>query len=189
MKEITITLPDRDAGKFVAQLMDMSVTFTVRTTVAQDPLVLAAIEDARQEEPVQARVGEPDPVSVQAGLKGAKTGAPTYERQDRPGKRVQRLTPDGRTSMEVVEAKIATFHGRKFKGRDVTALAEYTGFQPQTLQNQLQILVARGALVKMDRWSYRAVEDKRASPLPNGSSGEPHSEPSLASTTLTEANA
>lgn len=197
MKQITITLPDIDAGKFVQQLLDLNVTFTVTTTVARDPLVFAASErheltdshEPTDSESPRGRIRNPpdqrDPDFIQRGLKAAKVGVPTYTRSDRPGRHMQRLTPDGRTSMNVVEATVRKFAGRKFSLEDIRGLSTYSGFQPHTLQAQLQVLVARGEVVKLDKWTYREAPPQvgslgqrevgqRASPLPeNGSVGAP----------------
>lgn len=186
MKQITITLPDVDASKFVAQLMDMNVTFTVTTTVARDPMVFAALETPRVGEP-QAAKGPPDPdrekdpARVELGREAAKAGPPIYTRGDRRYNRpihVQRLTPDGRTSMQVIESKIHQAAGRKVTVQEVIALANYSGFKPDTLFHQLQILVARGRMVKINKYTWREVPPevkpagKRASPLPSGSHPE-----------------
>lgn len=181
MKQITITLPDADAGKFVAQLLDLNVTFTVTTTVAKDPMVFAASE-------AMGPPKDPDPVRVEAGLLGATVGQPRY--YTRGGRKVQRLTPDGRTAMQVVEAKLHQIAGRRFSLFEIKDLAQYSGFQPDTLQNQLHTLMGRGRLVKFGKNTYQEVptkqsQGKRASPLPGGLQEElpltPPSEPAPSS--------
>ena len=178
MKQITITLPDADAGKFVSQLLDLNVTFTVTTTVSRDPLVYAALETPRLDEVRVAHAPpdpdhEPDPVKVEAGLKGREVGVPSFV--DRRKRHVQRLTPDGRTSMQVVEAKIAQIGGRRFQLKEITNLAQYSGFQPDTLKNQLQILVARGRVLALGKTLRQEIPSKgvrRESPLPPSSQEE-----------------
>jgi hypothetical protein len=146
MKQITITLPDGEAARFIHSLLDLNVTFTVTTTVARDPLVLAAVETV--EAPVE-------PPRDDGRKFSATVGKPVYA--DKRGRHVQRLTPDGRTSMQVVEAKVRQFNGKKFHMREIRALAPYAGFKEDTLTNQLQIMVARGRLVKLDKWTFREV--------------------------------
>lgn len=137
MKEITITLPDKEAGTFVANLMDMNVTFTVRTTVAADPIVFAALEAPKMEAPPTRN---------------------TYK--------IQRRSFDGRSAMDVVKERVASFKGRRFRLREVTSLRKSTGFTEGTLQVQLQILTAQGKLVKVSKSVWQAVPEEAPPPPP-----------------------
>lgn len=148
MKQITITLPDNEAGKFVANLMEMNVTFTVATTVARDPVVFAAAEALPPpEKPTIAKIGA-----------GASL--------DKRGRVVQRFTADGRTAMQVVEAKVATYRNKRFHIDDIRALSKTTGFTHHTIQTQLQTLVGKGRLVKITRSVFQAVPQEAPPPPP-----------------------
>lgn len=150
MKQITIVLNDAESLKFITNLLDLNITFTVTTTVAKDPMVFAAAEALPPPaEPVQARVGTP----YTSPNPSYKVGMAKYN--DSRGRTVQRHTPEGHTSYEVVEAKVRSFRGRKFHMDEVKALAPHSGFQAGTLQNQLSIMVARGLLVKVNKWEFR----------------------------------
>lgn len=143
MKEITITLPDKEAGTFVANLMDMNVTFTVRTTVAADPIVFAALEAPKMDE------------------------APARNtHSDKRGRKIQRRAFDGRSSMDVVKERVASFKGRRFRLAEVASLRKSTGFTEGTLQVQLQILTAQGKLVKVSKSVWQAVPEEAPPPPP-----------------------
>lgn len=166
MKRITLTLDDKASLRFIEQLLTMNVPFSVDTIVAQDPLVLAAhmsspyrpedtivLRGANPKEQAQPYQYRADEESYRNNQKAAYREGAQYAM--RGTTRIQRLTADGRTSYEVVEQKVKSFKGRKFHMREIQGLSESSGFQPNTLQNQLSIMVARGLLVKLNKWEFK----------------------------------
>ena len=75
---------------------------------------------------------------------------------DKPRK-LQRRSPDGRTSRQVVVDKIASFGTKRFHIREVDSVARFTGFAAITLRSNLQAMVKEGLVQKIDRQHYRGV--------------------------------
>ena len=74
-----------------------------------------------------------------------------------PARKLQRRSPDGRTSRQVVVDKIASFGTKRFHIREVDSVARFTGFAPITLRYNLQAMVKEGLVQKIDRQHYRGV--------------------------------
>lgn len=82
------------------------------------------------------------------------------------GRKIQRRSPDGRSSRQVVLDKVASFGTKKFHIREVDSVARFTGFAPGTLRPQLQHLVREGLVEKLGRHYFRAVPATVATPVP-----------------------
>ena len=74
-----------------------------------------------------------------------------------PARKLQRRSPDGRTSRQVVVDKIASFGTKRFHIREVDSVARFTGFAAITLRSNLQAMVKEGLVQKIDRQHYRGI--------------------------------
>ena len=74
-----------------------------------------------------------------------------------PTRKIQRRSPDGRSSRQVVVDKIASFGTKRFHIREVDSVARFTGFAPITLRYNLQAMVKEGLVQKIDRQHYRGI--------------------------------